>query len=401
MTKENIKVVVRTRPTPNFCSKNLNIDTVNSNVLVQIPKDPHGGHVNNAQEQWRFKFDKILHNSSQEDVFSFCAQDIITKVANGLNGTILCYGQTGAGKTFTMNGATPNFKYRGIIPRAINQLFVETGRHYDQDFTISASYLEIYNEQIFDLLADGERDFGGLTVLDDSKGEVHVRGLNVQQVVNEEEALNLLFEGETRKTIGATDNNQASSRAHSIYTIYVQSKSRSSTTEKVISSKLSLVDLAGNERTKNLASGRINEANYINRSLSFLEQVVVSACDNKKDHVPYRQSKLTNILKNSIGGNCQTIMIANIWPEEKHLEETISTLKFATRMMKVQNEAKVNELADAKLLLKKYQREVRDLKQELQMHDTLANRGHVSYDPYTPEQQYEIQIEAEKFLTGA
>ena len=113
---------------------------------MHIPKDAHGGHVNNAQEQWRFKFDKILHNSSQEDVFSYCAQDVISKVANGLNGTIMCYGQTGAGKTFSMNGATPNFKYRGIIPRAINQAFVETGRHYDQDFTISVSYLEIYNE---------------------------------------------------------------------------------------------------------------------------------------------------------------------------------------------------------------------------------------------------------------
>ena len=101
--------------------------------------------------------------------------------------------------------------------------------------------------------------------------------------------------------------------------------------------------------------------------------------------MPYRQSKLTNLLKNSIGGNCRTVMIANIWPEETYLEETISTLKFATRMMKVQNEPIVNELQDPALLLKKYQREVRDLKQELVMHDALASRGHVSYDPYTPE----------------
>ena len=112
----------------------------------------------------------------------------------------------------------------------------------------------------------------------------------------------------------------------------------------------------------------------------------MASTDSKKDHVPYRQSKLTNLLKNSIGGNCLTVMIANIWPEEPHLEETISTLKFASRMMKVQNEAKVNELADPMLLLKKYKREVRDLKQELQMHDTLANRSQIQYDPYTPEQ---------------
>jgi len=103
--------------------------------------------------------------------------------------------------------------------------------------------------------------------------------------------------------------------------------------------------LAGNERTKKLDhQTRINEANYINKSLSFLEQVVVASQDSTKEHVPYRQSKLTNLLKNSIGGNCKTVMIANVWPEEHYLEETISTLKFAARMMKVQNEAKVNEL---------------------------------------------------------
>ena len=157
--------------------------------------------------------------------------------------------------------------------------------------------------------------------------------------------------------------NEHSSRAHSVYTVHVQSKSRMESTEKVIHSKLNLVDLAGNERTKKLVKeARIKEANYINKSLSFLEQVVVAACDKKKDHVPYRQSKLTNLLKSSIGGNCQTVMIANIWPEEVNLEETISTLKFASRMMKVQNEAVVNELQDPHLLLKKYQREVRELK---------------------------------------
>ena len=195
---------------------------------------------------------------------------------------------------------------------------------------------------------------------------------------NEEQALNYLFEGETRKTIAATNFNQESSRAHSVYTIYLQSKSRMESTEKVIHSKLHLVDLAGNERTKKLErQSRVTEANYINKSLSFLEQVVVSSCDAAKDHVPYRQSKLTNLLKNSIGGNCQTVMIANVWPEEAYLEETISTLKFASRMMKVENEAKVNQLQDPVLLVKKYQRELKELKQELAMHDSLANRASV------------------------
>lgn len=281
------------------------------------------------------------------------------QVANGYNGTVMCYGQTGAGKTFTMNGSTPNYKYRGVIPRAVNQVFQEIGSHYDHDFVIKVSYLEIYNEQIYDLLSDEARDspFGGsqISIQDDAKSEVHVKGLQLQHVRNEEEALNLLFEGETRKTLASTKMNEHSSRAHSVYTLHVERKSRGEQTEKVIHSKLHLVDLAGSERTKKLDhAARMKEANYINKSLSFLEQVVVAACDNKQDHVPYRQSKLTNLLKNSIGGNCRTVMIANIWPEETYLEETISTLKFATRMMKVQNEPIVNELQDPTLLLKKY-----------------------------------------------
>ena len=126
----------------------------------------------------------------------------------------------------------------------------------------------------------------------------------------------------------------------------------------------------------------------------------MSVCDNKRDHIPYRQSKLTNFLKNSIGGNCQTVMIANIYPEPEHLEETISTLKFAARMMKVSNEAVVNIHQDPELLLKRLGREIKELKQELAMHDTLANKGRVQYDAYTAEQQYVVQKQALQYLEG-
>jgi len=161
---------------------------------------------------------------------------------------------------------------------------------------------------MFDLLSDQPRDPSGgssISIQDDAKGEVHVKGLSQHIVTNEEEALNYLFEGETKKTVAATSMNDHSSRSHSVYTLYVEAKARTEQREKIIISKLHLVDLAGNERTKKLVEGeRVKEANYINKSLSFLEQVVVSSCDSKKDHVPYRQSKLTNLLKNSIGGNC-------------------------------------------------------------------------------------------------
>ena len=190
-------------------------------------------------------------------MFTFCAEDIVKSVTLGYNGTVMCYGQTGAGKTFTMNGSTPNYKYRGMIPRCITQVFTEVGRLYDQEITVSVSYLEIYNEQLYDLLSDDSRDPKGgssISIQDDAKGEVHVKGLKVETVTNEEQALNYLFDGETKKTIAATNFNQHSSRAHSVYTIYLQSKSRLENTEKVIHSKLHLVDLAGNERTKKLDS---------------------------------------------------------------------------------------------------------------------------------------------------
>ncbi len=186
------------------------------------------------------------------------------------------------------------------------------------------------------------------------------------------------------RTVSEHYLNKASSRSHCVFTVHIESRSRVESSDKVIYSKLHLVDLAGSERTKKTGSVGVTlkEATFINKSLSFLEQVVVALCDKKRDHIPYRQSRLTNLLRDSLGGNCKTLMVANIWPEGNHLEETISTLKFATRMMRVSNEAIINIQLDPHLLSKRYEKEVRDLKQELAMHDTLANRGRINYDPH-------------------
>lgn len=216
----------------------------------------------------------------------------------------------------------------------------------------------------------------------------------------EEEALAMLFEGETNRTISEHKLNKNSSRSHCIFTIHLETRSRVESSEKVVVSKINLVDLAGSERTKKtgIEGQTVMEASFINKSLACLGQVVVALSEKDRDHIPYRQSKLTYLLKDSIGGNCRTVMIAAIWPEESHLEETISTLRFAQRMMKVQNELSVNIQLDPDILLKKYERQIKDLKLELAMHDTLVGRGRVSYEPYTPEQQYEQQQLAMKFL---
>ncbi len=239
---------------------------------------------------------------------------------------------------------------------------------------------------------------GDISLQEDSKGNLTIKGLTKHVVNNEEEAFNLLFEGEANRTISEHQLNKESTRSHCIFTIYLEMKSRIESSEKVITSKLNFVDLAGSERVKKTGSTGIilKEANYINKSLTFLEQVVVSLTDKKKsktkEHIPYRQSKLTHLLKDSIGGNCRTVMIATMWPEYSHLNETLSTLNFARRMMNVVNEASVNIQLDTQALLRKYAKEIKELKQELNMHNTLANRGRISYDQFTPEEQYAQQM---------
>ena len=344
----------------------------------------------------------------QEEVFEYTMNDIIKSSVLGYNGTIFAYGQTGSGKTFTISGAPSNFAYRGIIPRSISRLFNEISTKPEYDFNIQISYLEIYNEIMFDLLPEDGKFIGeraNIEFQEDNKGNVSVKGLSKHKVTNEEECFNLLFEGESNRTISEHKLNQGSSRSHCLFMIQLEMKSKIESTEKIMVSKLNFVDLAGSERVKKTGSSGITlkEATYINRSLTFLEQVVVALTERKgraNDHVPYRQSKLTHILKDSIGGNCKTVMVANIWPEEQFLQEILSTLNFAQRMGDVVNVASVNIQLDINAHIKKMTKEIKELKQELAMHNTLANRGRINYDPYSPNEQ-KIQMEAaKKFLVG-
>ncbi|KAI8917458.1 armadillo-type protein [Entophlyctis helioformis] len=392
---KHVKVVIRTRPTSSFAQDIITFGADKKSIHIHIPKNEEWGFINNQQENWDFKFDNILHNASQENVYDECGGPIIRSLLDGYNGTILAYGQTGAGKTFTMTGATENYKHRGLIPRAISHVFREISERPTLAFTVRISYLEVYNEQMVDLLStlgDGTAQPETMTVVEDKMGSTHVKGLTIQLASNEEEALNLLFEGETNRSISEHQLNKTSSRSHCIFTLHVESRSRVESSEKVMVSKLNLVDLAGSERlSKTETKGTsLKEAMYINRSLTFLEQVIIALADKKRDHVPFRQSKMTHVLRDALGGNCNTLMISNIWGEREHIEETISTLRFATRMMCVSTNPEINVQYDPIALIKKYEKEVKELKQELSMHDTLSNRSHVQYEPYTEAQKHEL-----------
>lgn len=407
-----VKVFLRSRPCENFANDMIEYGSDDKTVnIYNRRRSGSQAYVNNQVTDWSFKVDGILHNVSQGETFDSVAKDMSNKALDGYNGTVLCYGQTGAGKTFTMTGATENYEQRGLIPRTIQHLFKEIQNRQDRSYTIRIGYLEIYNEQLFDLLATMPLSTSqasiseynsGLSIFDD-RGDVFVKGLTYQLAATEEDALNLLFEGETNRSIGTHILNKESSRSHCIFTIRIESKSISSSDEKYTLSKMNLVDLAGSERLAKTQSVGITqkEAQYINKSLSFLEQAVIGLSDSKKPFVQFRQCKLTHILKDSIGGNCMTYMIANIWPEARHMEETVSTLRFSSRMMNVTVEPAVNEIIDPMRMMQKLDNEVKMLRQELAMHDTLSNKRAQSYEPLSEHQLYEIENQCRRFIEGS
>ncbi|UJR10395.1 hypothetical protein I4U23_014598 [Adineta vaga] len=400
-----VKVFVRTRPTNNFASDALSIGR--DNRTISIHRVASNNVVDNKINDWAFHIDGVFHNVSQEEIFNYVAKDVIDRTIDGYNGTVLCYGQTGAGKTHTMTGFTESYPNRGIIPRTLQHLYQQINARQEFSYTIRIAYLEIYNDQMCDLLrsldspTEYQQHQQQLSIGEDS-GFVYVKGLSYRIANCEEEALNLLFEGETNRAVGQHVLNKQSSRSHCIFTILIECRSMLSSDEKYTTSKLNLVDLAGSERLAKTNSEGVTkrEATFINKSLSFLEQVVLNLSEKKTNYSHFRSSKLTHALKDSIGGRCLTVMIANIWPETQHLEETISTLRFASRMMCVPAEPTVNEVIDPVKAIENYKRENRHLKEELAIHDKLANRQGVSYEPLTDQQLHEVENQCRRYVEG-
>ncbi|NWU41807.1 KIF9 protein, partial [Hylia prasina] len=402
---KRVLAFVRVKPSAHFAQDMIKLGSDNKSIDIYVQKSPRGGVVNNSQTDWSFKLDGLLHNASQEMVYETVAKDLVSKALQGYNGTIMCYGQTGAGKTYTMTGAASEYKNRGIIPRAIQQVFKSAAEFLNILVTVRISYLEIYNEALFDLLAPalgrGCKDTQ-LAVMDGPQG-VYVKGLSIHPVSHEEEALHLLFEaGETNRVIAEHSLNKNSSRSHCIFTMYIECRSRDYTNHKCLKSKITLIDLAGSERlSKTGSEGQVRvEASYINKSLSFLEQLVIALADPKREHIPFRQSKLTHVLKDSLGGNCNTVLVTNIYGEAEHVEETLSSLRFATRMNWVTAEPAPNEPFYREASVKALEEEIQLLKRELIMHDSLTNRSGTSYNPLTTTQRAEIRSQVQKYLRG-
>ncbi|XP_020579701.1 kinesin-like protein KIN-12A isoform X2 [Phalaenopsis equestris] len=329
-----------------------------------------------------FTFDSVADEvSTQHDIFELVGLPLVENCLAGFNSSIFAYGQTGSGKTYTMWGAPNSLmadctlnQERGLTPRVFEQLFFrineEQTKHSDKQlhFQCHCSFLEIYNEQITDLLEPTHKN---LQIREDVKTGIYVDCLKKEYVSTTNDVIQLLIRGLANRRIGATSINIESSRSHCVFTCIVDCRSKNMTNGLISlrTSRINLVDLAGSERQKatGAAGERLKEAGSINRSLSQLGNLINILAEvsqsGKHRHIPYRDSRLTFLLQESLGGNAKLAMICNVSPSNSCKSETLSTLRFAQRAKEIRNKATVNETTedDANVL----REQIQQLKDEL------------------------------------
>ncbi|XP_055077992.1 kinesin-like protein KIF17 [Periophthalmus magnuspinnatus] len=361
MGSESVKVVVRSRPLNDrekaLQSKMvLSMDLERCQCFIEKP-----GAADEPPKQFTFDGTYFTDHTT-EQMYNEIAYPLVEGVTEGYNGTIFAYGQTGSGKSFTMQGTPVPASQRGVIPRAFEHIFETIQCTENTKFLVRASYLEIYNEEIRDLL--GSEIKNKLELKEHPERGVYVRDLSMHTVHSVGECEGILEQGWRNRAVGYTLMNKDSSRSHSIFTIHLEICSTDGNGhDHLRAGKLNLVDLAGSERqSKTGATGeRLREATKINLSLSALGNVISALVDGRSKYIPYRDSKLTRLLQDSLGGNTRTLMIACLSPADYNYEETLSTLRYANRAKCIQNKPRINE--DPKdALLRQYQEEIKKLK---------------------------------------
>ncbi|NXF54685.1 KIF27 protein, partial [Oceanites oceanicus] len=309
-----------------------------------------------------FTFDFVFgKNSTQEEVYTVCIKPLLVSLTEGYNATVFAYGQTGSGKTYTIGGghiASVAEDEKGIIPRAIQELFQHISENCNIDFHVKVSYIEVYKEELRDLL-ELETSVKELHIREDEKGNTVIVGAKEFQVECADEVISLLESGNAARHTGTTQMNEHSSRSHAIFTISIcqkQSAESQKSTDvaqdspwksvQMIASKFHFVDLAGSERvTKTGNTGeRFKESIQINSGLLALGNVISALGDPKRKsvHIPYRDAKITRILKDSLGGNAKTVMITCISPSSSDFDESLNSLKYANRAKNIRNKPVVN-----------------------------------------------------------
>ena len=364
---ECVKVAIRVRPM-NKHEKAQNsklcvtVDTANNTVSV----------ISDRNEAKTFPFDYVYPmETTQREVYDQVAFPIVDSIFQGYNGTVFAYGQTGCGKTYTMMGIVTDPELKGIIPNAFSHIFgfIKTEGEAKR-FFLRCSFVEIYNEEVRDLLGNKDKK---LDIREDPKKGTFLRDLTYVTIKNPTDIEKSLERGNKNRHVGQTSMNDQSSRSHSLFTVYLEIEEKGENNQsRIKSGKLNLVDLAGSERVgKTNATGQtFDEGKKINLSLTALGSVIDALSQNRK-YIPYKDSKLTRLLADSLGGNTKTVMFANISPASYNYDETLGTLRYASRAKLIKNAPVVNE--DPKdALLRKYEEEIKALKEKL------ANGGNIN-----------------------
>ncbi|XP_072028607.1 uncharacterized protein [Amphiura filiformis] len=420
----NIKAYARIRPTSK-ASEHYTWDK--QKVCLSLPNQPSlVQHLRrDATTIHDFEFTSVFGpTATQQQVFDVVASNIIKGFLGGYNGTIFAYGQTGSGKTYTIEGAAHRYEDRGLASRALSVVYKLLESSSYEHASIHVSYLEIYQEVGYDLLNPTTRPgnvvahLPKVTVIDGPHNSCIIRNLSTHLAADERVAQSLLLQGQSNRKVAETPSNQRSSRSHAIFSIYLTARDKDS--DAITRSKLHLVDLAGSERVAKtkIKGKRLGEAKFINLSLHHLESVIISLQKGSSDigvrargnrtrsgrqrsrsagpirnkmrigsatsmrslpyarstsltdliqprHIPYRNSLLTMVLKDSLGGNCLTAMIATLSIEDVNIGESLSTCRFAMRVVCIENHASRNESLDDKTVIKRLRKQVTELESEV------------------------------------
>ncbi|XP_024392703.1 uncharacterized protein [Physcomitrium patens] len=387
----SVRVAVRARP---LIQKEI---AENSKECVFYSKDRKQVVLGKGR---RFTFDHVFSPViSQEDVYNECVKPLVESCCAGYNATVLAYGQTGSGKTFTMgcgNKSSSLEEELGVLPRAIRQLFkIVEERSHETEFLVKCAFVEIYNDEIKDLLHP-DTPPKAISIREDANGDIILAGVREEEVTNFKSMIRFLEYGSVFRTTGSTLMNQHSSRSHAIFTIIVEQRSilECASRNDVITAKFHLVDLAGSERVKRTGAVgmRFKESVTINCGLLALGNVISALGDERKrcQHVPYRESKLTRMLQDSLGGNSRTCMIACISTADTDLEETLNTLKYANRARNIRNKPVINRDPQS-VVLNQLRQEIRALQLEL-LNSRIRNMGLV---PVCGPQSLELLLQDE------
>ncbi|XP_070494401.1 chromosome-associated kinesin KIF4 [Chironomus tepperi] len=363
MSTDCVQVAVRVRP---FVDSERNRGCVQ--ILKKVSNEPQititGDSNSKTQDTYTFN-NVFMPDDSQDVVYEDCIKPILPKLFDGYNVTILAYGQTGSGKTYTMgtvfDGDWTSNKV-GIIPRALRDIFQSVRKMEDHStISITCSFMELYRETLYDLLTDRSRDQSVCEIREDGAKGIIINGLCEIPSNDEDKATNCLMTGGSKRTVGATAMNDASSRSHAIFVVNVKAVRLDGSGNTT--AKFTLVDLAGSERSKKTkATGtRFKEGVKINQGLLALGNVISAlggGSVSSNGYISYRDSKLTRLLQDSLGGNSVTLMVACVSPADYNIEETLSTLRYADRAKKIKNKPVKNENSD--------QVEIQKLKQIIQ-----------------------------------